>query len=57
MTFNEFLNRYPNHAEEATERAAIKEYHGHVNRETAERQTMDLLRLKYDLFFQGDLWQ
>lgn len=42
MTMSQFIERYPDHAEEVEERAAIMEFHGNLPREEAERRAVHL---------------
>jgi len=55
MTFQELITAYPEHKEEAEERAAIKEYHFHVIRELAESQTVRLITWKYGIIEQEEM--
>ena len=51
MTYSDFVRKYPQHAEELEERAAIMEYHGDKDRQTAESKAVMRLRIKYELLF------
>lgn len=55
MNFSELITAYPEHAEEAQERAAIMEYDGGLNRGAAEQETVRLIMRKYGL--QEELWK
>ena len=45
--FDKFCKQYPDHAEEATERAAIMEFDGGMDRETAELCAILRMKKKY----------
>ena len=44
------MNKHPEHREELEERAAIMEYHGGMDRRTAEETAADRIAMKYKLF-------
>ena len=44
-----FCKQFPDHAEEATERAAIMQFDGGMPKDYAENQAVKLLIKKYDL--------
>ena len=56
MTFQQIYRDYPEHREELDERAAIKEFHGNIERPEAEAQTAELMHERYLLFQQGTLF-
>lgn len=47
--FNDFIEQFPQHQEEAEERAAIMEYDGGIPKRIAEEEAVKRLRRKYDL--------
>ena len=51
MTYHEFCRKYPEHAEEAEERAAIMETHNEWDRERAEGKAVMRIRIREDLLF------
>ena len=57
MLFADLIKAYPEHSEEAQERAAIMEYDGNLNRGAAEQETVRLIKWKYGLFDQGGLFE
>jgi len=54
MNFTEFKYKYPQHKEEAEERAAIMQYDGGMNKDEAEMWTVYRLRAIYRLFKEGE---
>lgn len=54
--FELFCQQNEQHREEAEERAAIMEYHGHLDREAAERETVRRIRWKYGIMKQGEMF-
>jgi len=56
LTYQEIIDTYPIHKEEAIERAAIIEYDAELTREQAENATAKRLHEKYLLFSQGNLF-
>lgn len=56
MTYREFAARYPDHAEELEERAAIMEYCGSMPRHRAEAMATGYMKKKYKLWFQAGLF-
>jgi hypothetical protein len=55
VNIKEFCDRFPDHAEEVEERAAIMEIDGNVSRFMAEKFAVLRVRKKHGLFTQGEL--
>ena len=53
---NELITAHPEHEEEATERAAIMEYDGDLNRGAAEQEAVRRIKWKYGLLEQEELF-
>jgi hypothetical protein len=53
----ELCRKYPQHKEELTERAAIMEYHGEMNRDDANNEASKLIKMKYGLYEQKGLFE
>jgi len=47
--FTDFIRQFPDHEEEADERAGIMQYDGRLPKGIAERKAIEWLRKKYDL--------
>jgi hypothetical protein len=54
--FKEFVGQFPQHKEEAEERAAIMQFDGGMPKSYAEEQAVKLIRKKYDLTIGGNLF-
>ncbi len=53
---NEFMQDHPEYKEEIIERCGIKEFSGNIPRKFAEEQTVKLLKKKYDLYKQVEMF-